>query len=108
MPLSVCLTILGPAFVHQAIDDGFKADRADLLIKYATLFIVVIIADALVSTLINVLIQSGGIRSLSELRKKVVEHVSFMGRWDYEKRPFKQNITPFINIDTGFLLPTDC
>lgn len=87
MPLSVCLTILGPAFVQQAIDDGFKADRADLLIKYATLFIVVIIADALVSTLINVLIQSGGIRSLSELRKKVVEHVSFMGRWDYEKRP---------------------
>ena len=87
MPISVWLTIQGPAFVQQAIDDGFKAGRVDLLITFATLFIVVVLADALVSTFINILIQSGGIRSLSELRKKVVEHVSFMGRWDYEKRP---------------------
>lgn len=87
MPVSVWLTIQGPAFVQQAIDDGFKADRVDLLITFATLFIIVIIAEAIVSTLTNILIQSGGIRSLSELRKKVVEHVSFMGRWDYEKRP---------------------
>ena len=87
MPVSVWLTIQGPAFVQQAIDDGFKADRVDLLITFATLFIIVIIAEAIVSTLTNILIQSGGIRSLSGLRKKVVEHVSFMGRWDYEKRP---------------------
>jgi ATP-binding cassette, subfamily B, multidrug efflux pump len=87
MPLTAWLTVKGPSFVQHAIDDGFKLGRVDLLIKYASLFIIVVIAEAVVSTSINLLLQSGGIRSLKELRKKVVEHVSFMGRWDYEKRP---------------------
>ncbi|WDE96313.1 ABC transporter ATP-binding protein [Lentisphaera profundi] len=87
MPISAWLAVQGPAFIQHAIDDGLKLGKADVLIHFATLYIFVVLGDTVVSAVQNLLLQSGGIRSLSELRKKVVEHISFMGRWDYEKRP---------------------
>ena len=87
MPISAYLAVQGPAFIQKAIDLGYKNEDVDTLIHFAYLFIFVVGLDSLVSMVQNILLQSGGIRTLSELRKRVVEHVSFMGRGDYEKRP---------------------
>ena len=71
MPIGVGLAVQGPAFVQKAIDDGFKTGNAEALIQFSLLFLGVVILEAITNTTVNVLIQSGGIRSLRELRKKL-------------------------------------
>jgi ATP-binding cassette, subfamily B, multidrug efflux pump len=87
MPLTAYLAVQGPAFIQGAIDLGYKAQDREVLINFAYLFVFVVSLEAVISLFLNLLLQSGGIRTLSDLRKRVVEHISFMGRGDYEKRP---------------------
>jgi ATP-binding cassette, subfamily B, multidrug efflux pump len=87
MPLTACLSIAGPALVQSAIDDGIKLHDKNYVIEISFYYLIVLFFLAAVQALQNILLQSGGIRTLKDLRTTIVTHICHIGKKDFDQKP---------------------
>ena len=87
MPLTAYLVVKGPAIIQEAIDTGIKKHDTSYVIEQAYIYIFVIMGLAFIQATQNILLQTAGIRSLKDLRKTIVFHISHFGKKDYDAKP---------------------
>ena len=87
MPLTAWLAVKGPAIVQDAIDNGIVPAKIEYVITSSYYYIIVLFSMAIIQAFQNILLQSGGIRTLRDLRSTIVAHISHIGKKDYDKKP---------------------
>ena len=87
MPVTACLSIAGPALVQSAIDEGIKFHDKNYVIEISFYYLIVLFFLAAVQALQNILLQTGGIRTLKDLRTTIVTHICHIGKKDFDQKP---------------------
>lgn len=87
MPLTAWLAVKGPSLIQDAIDNGIRKNDLDHLLNTSLFYLIVLFTLAAVQATQNILLQTGGIRTLRDLRKTVVHHISHFGKKDYDAKP---------------------
>jgi ATP-binding cassette subfamily B multidrug efflux pump len=87
MPLTAWLAVKGPALIQDAIDNGIKGEDKDYVINISFYYLIVLFSLAGIQALQNILLQTGGIRTLKDLRSTIVTHICNIGKKDFDKKP---------------------
>jgi len=87
MPACSAVVVGGPKLFQLAIDNGILAGNARYLAGIAMALLVIMILQAVLIPLQQILVQSAGIRTLREIRAKIVTQIAHLGRRDFEQRP---------------------
>lgn len=87
MPLSAWLAVKGPSLIQDAIDNGIRKYDVSYVIETSYIYLIILFGLAIVKSIQNILLQTAGIRTLKDLRKTIVYHISHFGKKDYDAKP---------------------
>ena len=87
MPVTAFLAVKGPSIIQNAIDFGIRKHDLEYLLDQSVLYLGILFSLGLVQATQNILLQTAGIRTLKDLRKTIVHHISHFGKKDYDAKP---------------------
>jgi len=93
IPIVAALAASGPKIMQLAIDDGMGAKNMDYLMRMVLIYLGVVCLRLVMEPLQAVIMQTAGIRTLREMRRTVVKHISRLGKGTYDRYPIGVLVT---------------
>jgi ATP-binding cassette subfamily B multidrug efflux pump len=87
MPVYAWLLAAAPKVMQRTVDDGILKSDIPFTIRGALIYLTLILGAFVAVVLQNLAMQAAGIRTLNDLREAVLDHISKLGKEQFEKRP---------------------
>lgn len=87
MPIYAWLLAAAPKVMQGAVDDGILKGDIPLTVRASFVYLGCILGAFVAVVIQNWAMQAAGIRTLNDLREAVMEHISKLGKDQFEQRP---------------------
>jgi ATP-binding cassette subfamily B multidrug efflux pump len=87
MPLFAILMSTAPKITQKAIDDGIMQADLGYTSRAAFLYLAFVVGAFFIMVLQTYLLQVAGIRTLTDIRDAVMQHICFLGKSRYDQQP---------------------